>query len=127
MKETVVTKLAPAAIGPYAQAIKAGGLVFASGQIPLQPETGEVEGTDIKAQTRRSLENLAAVLAAADSGLDAVVKTTVFITDMAEFPAVNEVYATYFPTDPPARSCVAVAALPRGVRVEIEAIATSKA
>lgn len=126
MKEVVVTKQAPAAIGPYSQAIKAGGFVFASGQIPLVPESGEVDGADVKTQARRSLENLTAVLKAAGASLEDVVKTTVFITDMAEFPAVNEVYATYFPANAPARSCVAVAALPRGVKVEVEAIALLK-
>ncbi|MES9995137.1 Rid family detoxifying hydrolase [Desulfovibrio aminophilus] len=126
MKEIVATKQAPAAIGPYSQAIKAGGFVFASGQIPLVPETGEVDGADVKTQARRSLENLTAVLKAAGASLEDVVKTTVFITDMAEFPAVNEVYATYFPANAPARSCVAVAALPRGVKVEVEAIAQLK-
>ncbi|MCM0754416.1 RidA family protein [Desulfovibrio aminophilus] len=126
MKEVVVTKQAPAAIGPYSQAIRAGGFVFASGQIPLVPESGEVDGADVKTQARRSLENLTAVLKAAGASLEDVVKTTVFITDMAEFPAVNEVYATYFPANAPARSCVAVAALPRGVKVEVEAIALLK-
>ncbi|HMM37704.1 MAG TPA: RidA family protein [Desulfovibrio sp.] len=126
MKEIVVTKQAPAAIGPYSQAIKAGGFVFASGQIPLIPESGEVDGADVKTQARRNLENLTAVLKAAGASLEDVVKTTVFITDMAEFPAVNEVYATYFPANAPARSCVAVAALPRGVKVEVEAIAQLK-
>ena len=126
MKEIVVTKQAPAAICPYSQAIKAGGFVFASGQIPLIPESGEVDGADVKTQARRSLENLTAVLKAAGASLEDVVKTTVFITDMAEFPAVNEVYATYFPANAPARSCVAVAALPRGVKVEVEAIAQLK-
>ena len=126
MKEIVVTKQAPAAIGPYSQAIKAGGFVFASGQIPLIPESGEVDGADVKTQARRSLENLTAVLKTAGASLEDVVKTTVFITDMAEFPAVNEVYATYFPANAPARSCVAVAALPRGVKVEVEAIAQLK-
>lgn len=126
MKEIVVTKQAPAAIGPYSQAIKTGGFVFASGQIPLIPESGEVDGADVKTQARRSLENLTAVLKAAGASLEDVVKTTVFITDMAEFPAVNEVYATYFPANAPARSCVAVAALPRGVKVEVEAIAQLK-
>lgn len=123
-KEAVVTKQAPAAIGPYSQAIKINGLVFASGQIPLSPQTGDLVGEDVASQTRQCLDNVAALLAASGTGLDRVVKTTVFITDMADFPIVNEVYATYFTEVPPARSCVAVVALPRGAKVEIEVIAT---
>lgn len=126
-KEAVSTTQAPAAIGPYSQAIKTGGFLFASGQIPLAPGSGEVAGDDIKTQTRQVLENISNLLKAGDSSLDNVVKTTVFITDMADFPAVNEVYASYFTTTPPARSCVAVSALPRGVKIEIEVIATVNA
>lgn len=123
MKEIIATKSAPAAIGPYSQAVKAGGTVYASGQIPLSPETGTIVGADAKAQTRQSMENLTAVLAAAGATLSDVVKATIFITDMAAFPGVNEVYGSYFKDNPPARSCVAVAALPKGALVEIEAVA----
>jgi 2-iminobutanoate/2-iminopropanoate deaminase len=120
--ERIQTDKAPAAIGPYSQAAAAEGFVFTSGQIPLNPATGEVEPGGIKEQTERVIENLAAVLEAAGSGLDNVVKTTCFLADMADFSAFNEVYAKRFPGRP-ARSCVAAAALPRGVLAEIEAIA----
>lgn len=122
-KEIVSTTQAPAAIGPYSQAIKAGGLVFASGQIPLDPATGEVIAGDIKAQTNQAIKNLGAVLEAAGSSLDKVVKTTLFIKDMNEFAQINEVYAGYFRENPPARSTVEAARLPKDVRFEIEAIA----
>jgi 2-iminobutanoate/2-iminopropanoate deaminase len=122
-REPVSTKDAPAAIGPYSQAIRAGGLVFCSGQIALRPDGTLVEG-DVAAETRQVLTNLRAVLAAAGSGLDRVVKTTVFLRDMGDFPAMNAVYAEFFPSAPPARATVAVAGLPKGVRVEVEAIAT---
>lgn len=114
---------APQAIGPYSQAIRAGQYLFLSGQIPLDPATGEVVPGDVRAQTRRVLENIGAVLAAADVSMDAVVKTTVFLIDLADFPAMNEVYATVFSEPAPARSTVQVSRLPRDVRVEIEAIA----
>ena len=123
MRQQVQTNHAPAAIGPYSQAIKAGGLVFVSGQIPIDPETGEFVAGGIAEQTERVLKNLAAVLEAAGSGLDRVVKTTVFLADMKEFSGMNEVYATFFPSPPPARATVAAAGLPRDARVEIEAIA----
>ncbi len=123
MKTAISTDRAPAAIGPYSQAVQAGGFVFCSGQIPLDPATGGVVDGGIEAQTRRVLENLAAVLAAAGTGLDRVVKTTVFLADMGEFAAMNAVYAGFFPADPPARAAVEVSALPKGVRVEIEAVA----
>jgi 2-iminobutanoate/2-iminopropanoate deaminase len=119
----VSTPSAPAAIGPYSQAIATDGFVFASGQVALDPATGALVGGDVRDQTRRALDNLTAVLAAAGSMPALVVKTTVFLTSMADFAAMNEVYATYFPDTPPARSTVAVAELPRGARVEIEAIA----
>ncbi len=122
-REVISTKKAPAAIGPYSQGIKAGGFLFLSGQIPLTPETGELVLGDIKVQAERVLENLAQILAAAGTSFEQVVKTTIFLTDMGNFAAVNEVYARYFPANPPARACVAVAQLPRGVAVEIEAIA----
>ncbi|GAB6062445.1 RidA family protein [Deferrisoma palaeochoriense] len=123
MKRIVSTDQAPKAIGPYSQAVVAGGFVFCSGQIPLDPETGEMVAGDIREQTRRVLENLRAVLEAAGSGLERVVKTTVFLADMGDFAAMNEVYAGFFPDRPPARAAVAVAALPKGARVEIEAVA----
>ena len=120
----VSTPDAPKAIGPYSQAIVAGGLVFCSGQIPLDPATGAMIEGDIRAQTQRVLENLKAVLEAAGSGLERVVRTTIFVMDMGDFNAVNEVYGGYFTSTPPARATVQVAGLPRGARVEIDAIAT---
>ena len=126
MKEVISTKLAPAAIGPYSQAIAAGGMVFTSGQIPLSAETGLVVGDDVSAQAVQALDNLKAVLAGAGCGLDDVVKTTVFITDMSKFALVNEIYAKYFTEKAPARSCVEVSKLPKGCLVEVEAIAVRK-
>ncbi len=122
MKTRVQTENAPAAIGPYSQAIKAGGLVFVSGQIPTDPATGEFVAGGIKEQTEQVLKNLSAVLSAAGSSLEQVVKTTVFLADMAEFAAMNEVYARFFTGDAPARATVAAAGLPRNARVEIEAV-----
>lgn len=123
MREQVQTKNAPAAIGPYSQAIKANGFVFVSGQIAINPETGEFLSGGVAEQTHRALKNLGAVLEAAGSSLDQVVKTTVFLADMKEFAAMNEVYATFFSGPPPARATVAAAGLPRDARVEIEAVA----
>ncbi|MEE8062620.1 MAG: RidA family protein [Gemmatimonadales bacterium] len=120
----VHTEAAPAAIGPYSQAAIVGDLVFTAGQVALDPTTGTVIEGGIEAQTARVLENLAAVLAAAGSSLSQVVKTTVFLTDMADFPAMNQVYALEFGDHKPARATVAVAGLPLGVRVEIEVVAT---
>lgn len=114
---------APAAIGPYSQAIRAGELVFLSGQIALDPQTGEMVGDDVAGQTRQVMANLAAVLDAAGSGLDRVVRCTIYLIDMAEFGAVNAAYGMAFPQDPPARETVGVAALPKGALVEISAIA----
>jgi 2-iminobutanoate/2-iminopropanoate deaminase len=120
----VSTTRAPAAIGPYSQGVVAGpGLVFTAGQIPIVPATGELVQGDIKAQTKQVLENIRAILEAAGSDLGSVVKTTVFLKDLTDFAAVNEVYAGFFPQSPPARSTVEVARLPRDVRVEIEAVA----
>jgi len=119
----VSTASAPAAIGPYSQAVVAPPLVFTAGQIAIVPGTGQLAGSDVRAQTRQVLENLSAILRAAGTVLDQVVKTTVFLKDMGEFQAMNEVYAEFFPASPPARSTVEVARLPRDVRVEIEAIA----
>ena len=123
MKQTVQTEQAPKAIGPYSQAIKANGFVFASGQIPIIPETGEFVAGGITEQTEQVIKNLSRVLEAAGSGLDRVVKTTVFLADMEEFVAMNEVYGKYFSDEPPARATVEASGLPRGARVEIEAIA----
>jgi len=120
--ETVTSSAAPAAIGPYSQAIKENGFIFTSGQIPLVPETGEIINGGIKEQAEQVIKNLKAVLTAAGSGLTDVVKTTCFLTDMGDFTAFNEVYAQHF-TGKPARSCVAVVALPKGAKVEIEAVA----
>jgi len=125
VKHIIQTEKAPQAIGPYSQAIKAGGLVFASGQIPIDPATGQFVTGGIAEQTEQVMKNLAAVLEAAASGLDRVVKTTVFLADMGEFAAMNEVYGKLFPNDPPARATVQAARLPRDARVEIEAIAVS--
>lgn len=127
MKRKVVqTDKAPAAVGPYSQATKTGKLVFTAGQIPLDPATGKVVEGGIQEQTRQALTNLQAVLEAAGAGLDSAMKTTVFLQDMGEFAAMNAVYKEFFPSEPPARSAVEVAALPLGVRVEIEAIALVK-
>jgi len=123
VRELIQTENAPAAIGPYSQAIKAGGFVFASGQIPIDPQTGQFVAGGIAEQTRQVLQNLGAVLEAAGSSLDLVVKTTVFLADMKEFSGMNEVYATFFSSPPPARATVAAAGLPRDARVEIEAVA----
>lgn len=119
----VATKKAPGAVGPYSQAIKAGGFVFCSGQIPLDPESGELIGDEVQAQTRQVLKNLAAVLKKAGSGLDRVVKTTVLLTTMDDFAAMNEVYAEAFGDHRPARAAFAVVGLPKGALVEIEAVA----
>ena len=120
--EKIFTDKAPAAIGPYSQAMVVGGLVYTSGQIPINPESGEIEAKDIEAQTEQVCKNLDAVLTAAGSSLTSVVKTTCFLSDMADFAAFNGVYAKYF-TNCPARSCVAVKALPKSSLVEIEAVA----
>ncbi len=122
MSNKIHTQKAPAAIGPYSQAVTTGNLVFTSGQIPINPETGVVEATDIKEQTEQVCKNLSAVLEAAGSSLQKAVKTTCFLRNMEDFAAFNEVYATYF-TEKPARSCVAVRELPKSVLVEVEVIA----
>lgn len=122
MSEKVQTNKAPAAIGPYSQAVVTGNLVFTSGQIPLNPETGVLEGADIKEQTHRVCKNLEAVLAASGASLKSAVKTVCFLSNMSDFAAFNEVYAEYF-TEKPARSCVAVKELPKGALVEVEVIA----
>ena len=126
MREPVTTSAAPAAIGPYSQGVKAGDFLFASGQIPLDPATGNLVSGGIGEQTHRVLKNLAGVLEAAGVGFDKVVKTTVYLSDMADFAAVNEIYATYFPQPAPARATIQAAKLPRDVKVEIDLIAYLK-
>jgi len=123
VKEIITTERAPRAIGPYSQAVCAGNLVFTSGQIPLAPATGEFVGGGVREQTEQVLKNLSAVLKAAGAELDQVVKTTVFLADMNDFAAMNEVYGRFFTSKPPARATVQAARLPRDARVEIEAIA----
>lgn len=122
-RTVVSTDSAPGAIGPYSQGIIAGNLVFCSGQVPLDPATGQLVSGTIEEETQRVMENISAVLQAAGTSLSRVVKTTIFLADMNDFAAVNAAYGAYFPQDPPARSTVQVARLPRDVRVEIEAIA----
>jgi 2-iminobutanoate/2-iminopropanoate deaminase len=122
-KKVIQTVKAPKAIGPYSQAIQAGNLLFLSGQIPLDPASGELVKGDIREQTRRVLENLKGVLESQHLGMEDVVKVTIFLKDMGNFSQVNEVYGTYFPSSPPARSTVEVARLPRDAGIEIEAIA----
>jgi 2-iminobutanoate/2-iminopropanoate deaminase len=123
MREAVSTSAAPAAIGPYSQAIRAGSLIFVSGQIPLDPASGTMVDGDIAAQTHRVLRNLTHILEAAGSSLDRVVRATVFLADMNDFAAMNEVYATYFASPAPARSTIQAARLPKDARVEIDVIA----
>lgn len=125
MRQSIKTEKAPAAIGPYVQAVKAspGEMVFCSGQIAIDPATGEVERTDVAAQTERVLDNMAAVLEAAGCGFEHVVRCTIFLKDMGDFATVNEVYAKRFTADPPSRACVEVSRLPKDVDVEIDAIA----
>lgn len=126
-REVISTTGAPQAIGPYSQAIRTENLVFVSGQIPLDPATGDLVPGDIATQTRRVLQNIEAVLEAAGSSLARVVKTTVFLADMSDFAAMNAAYAEFFPGDPPARSAFQVAALPKGARIEIEVVALRSA
>jgi 2-iminobutanoate/2-iminopropanoate deaminase len=125
MKDIVHSDRGPKPIGPYSQAVKINGLLYLSGQIPLDPKTNEMITGDIKAQTERVLENIKGILESAGSNLHHVVKTTVFLKDMNEFPSMNEVYAKYFTTAPPARSTVQVARLPKDASVEIEVIASA--
>ena len=122
-KKALHTANAPAAIGPYSQAVQAGDTIYVSGQLPVDPATGEFAGDDIASQTKQSLENICAVLASAGAGMENIVKTTVFLKDMEEFGAMNEVYARYFPSDCPARAAIQVGRLPKDARVEIEAVA----
>ncbi len=124
MRKVIATKNAPGAIGPYNQAIAArGGLLFTAGQIPLDPETGNFAGEDITSQTRQALKNLIAVVEAGGSSLEQIIKVTVFLKDMNDFAAMNEVYGKFFAADPPARSAVEVARLPKDAKVEVECIA----
>lgn len=123
MREAVSTTGAPQAIGPYSQAIRAGDFLFVSGQIPLDPVTGSMVDGDVGAQTRRVLDNVGAILKAVGASYDNVVRTTVFLADMNDFPAMNQVYATYFPAQAPARSTLQAARLPKDARVEIDVIA----
>ncbi len=125
MKKIISTAAAPAAIGPYSQAVRAGSLIFCAGQVPLDPKSGQIVSEDIAEQTRRVLDNLSAILESEQLTLASVVKTTVFLTDFGDFQKMNEIYATYFKDQPPARSTVEVSALPKNARVEIEAIATA--
>ena len=122
-KKIVQTDHAPAPVGPYSQAVEVEGTLYCSGQISLDPATGEVFTGDIQSQTQMVMKNVKAVLEAADMGFNNVVKTTIFLTDMNDFAQVNEVYASCFTAEPPARSCVAVASLPKGVNVEVEVLA----
>ena len=123
MKKIISTSEAPGAIGPYSQAVRSGSFLFCSGQIPLDPTSSGIVPGDIAAQTRRVLDNIGAVLKAEDLTFDHVVKTTIFLTNLGDFQTVNEVYGSYFKQDPPARSTIQVAALPKGANVEIEVIA----
>ena len=123
-KQTISTSLGPSAIGPYSQAIRAGNLLFVSGQIPIDPATGTIiDDKTIQGQTRRVLQNLTAIVSAAGGSVDSIVKTTVFLSDIGEFAAMNAVYAEFFPVRPPARSTVEAARLPRDVSIEIDCIA----
>ncbi len=125
MKKIVSTSDAPAAIGPYSQAIRSGSMLFCAGQIPLDPKTGQIVSDDIAEQTKRVLQNISAILKAEHLNFDHVVKTTIFLTSMSDFQTVNEIYASYFRDNPPARSTVQVSALPKAAKVEIEVIAVA--
>ncbi len=122
-RQIISTTEAPSAIGPYSQAVQAGGMLFVSGQIPIDPASGELVQGGVEAETRQVLNNLKAILEAAGSSLEKVVKATLFIADMNQFGTINAIYAEYFQTDPPARACVEVARLPKDVQIEIEAVA----
>jgi 2-iminobutanoate/2-iminopropanoate deaminase len=125
MKKIISTNEAPAAIGPYSQAVRSGRFLFCSGQIPLDPKSGEIVAGDITAQTGRVMDNIAGLLRAEGLSFDDIVKTTIFLTNLGDFQTVNQIYGSYFKNDPPARSTVQVAALPRGANVEIEVIAAA--
>jgi 2-iminobutanoate/2-iminopropanoate deaminase len=123
MKKIISTNDAPAALGPYSQAVRVGSIIYCAGQIPLDPKSGQIVSGGIDAQTRRVMENIKAVLKAEDLAFDHIVKTTIFLMDLNDFQTVNEIYGSYFKQQPPARSTVQVAGLPKGARVEIEVIA----
>ena len=125
MKKIISTTEAPAAVGPYSQAVRVGPMLFTAGQIPLDPKTGQLVTGDVAEQTRRVLDNLTAVLRAEGMNFSNIVKTTVFMTDLGDFQTMNEIYASYFQDQPPARSTVQVAGLPKGAQVEIEVIAAA--
>jgi 2-iminobutanoate/2-iminopropanoate deaminase len=125
MKKIISTSEAPAAVGPYSQAVRVGSTIYCAGQIPLDPKSGQIVSKDISEQTRRVLDNISAVLRAEGLSFQNIVKTTIFLADLADFQTVNEVYASYFNQAPPARSTVQVAALPKDARIEIEAIAVA--
>ena len=125
MKKIISTKEAPAAVGPYSQAVRVGSTIYCAGQIPLDPKSGQIVPGDIGAQTRRVLENIAAVLRAESLAFENIVKTTIFLTNLSDFQTVNEIYGSYFKEEPPARSTVQVPALPKGANVEIEVIAVA--
>lgn len=122
-KTCISTTSAPEAIGPYSQAISTGSLVFCSGQIPLDPSSGELVSGTVVEETTRCMRNLEAVLAEAGSGFDKILKTTIYVTDMGDFAEVNDAYGSFFPSEPPARATVGVSALPKGARVEVECVA----
>jgi 2-iminobutanoate/2-iminopropanoate deaminase len=124
-RDIITTDHAPSAIGPYSQAVKTQDLVFVSGQLPIDPQSGHLVTGDIRDQTRQAMQNLEAILAAAGSSLDRIVKTTLFIADMDQFATINDVYAEFFRGQPPARACVQVARLPRDAGIEVEAVALS--
>lgn len=125
MKVIVITEEAPLPVGPYSQAVKANGLLFVSGQLPIDPADGEVIKGGVKAQTRRVLENIRAILEAGDSSLTKVVKVSVFLEDLADFPVVNELFGKYFPGEPPARETIEVSRLPKNVKIEMSAVAVA--
>ncbi len=125
-RQIIATDAAPQAIGPYSQAVRHGGLVYTSGQIALDPQTGVMQAASLEAETRQTLSNLSAVLKAAGSSLERVIKTTIYLVDMNDFAEVNNIYASHFSGAPPARATVAVAALPKGARIEIDAIAEAE-
>jgi len=127
MKKIISTNEAPAAIGPYSQAVRCGSFLFCSGQIPLDPKSGQIVTGDIATQTRRVMDNIASILRTEGMTLDSIVKATIFLTNLGDFQTVNETYGSYFKQDPPARSTVQVSALPRGANVEIEVIAAASA